>query len=77
MGDRIFDPVAFGQSVKDCSAALGMSVREAAEDSGVPAATFNRVQRGNAPDVENYLRLTAWLASNSWPRPAKENEGHG
>lgn len=65
----LFDPRTFGETVKGCAAALGMSVREAAKDASVPPATFNRVQRGKAPDVENYLRLIAWLKANNWHAP--------
>lgn len=76
MAEKLFDPAAFGRDVKQCAAALGMSVREAAAEADVPPATFNRVQRGRAPDVENYLRLIAWLEANSWRRLALNGEQH-
>lgn len=38
-----------------------VSVRAAAEDAGVSAATLNRVERGGTPDANTLLRLCAWL----------------
>lgn len=41
--------------------ALGLSLRAAAEDSGVPLNTLSRVERGHLPDLANFSRLITWL----------------
>jgi len=41
--------------------ALGLSLRAAAEDSGVPLNTLSRVERGHLPDLANFSRLMTWL----------------
>lgn len=40
---------------------LGLSLREAADVSGVPFATLARVEQGRMPDLETFRRLVAWL----------------
>ncbi len=40
---------------------LGLSLREAAEASGVPFATLARVEQGRMPDLETFRRLLGWL----------------
>lgn len=41
--------------------ALGLSLRAASEDSGVPLNTLSRVERGHLPDLANFSRLMTWL----------------
>jgi transcriptional regulator with XRE-family HTH domain len=41
--------------------ALGLSLRAASEDSGVPLNTLSRVERGHLPDLANFGRLVTWL----------------
>ena len=41
--------------------ALGLSLRAASEDSGVPLNTLSRVERGHLPDLANFGRLMTWL----------------
>lgn len=42
--------------------ALGVGVREAAgQIGGVSASTLSRVERGNLPDLDSYMRLCRWL----------------
>jgi transcriptional regulator with XRE-family HTH domain len=63
---NIFDPKAFGASIKARMEALGMTFLDAEVDSGVGATTLFRVTRkGSAPSVENYLRLTRWLGASA------------
>ncbi|MGD9531336.1 helix-turn-helix domain-containing protein [Pseudonocardia sp.] len=40
---------------------LGLSLRAAAEDSGVPFNTLSRVEKGHLPDLANFSRLVAWV----------------
>lgn len=58
---RLFNPEAFGSRVTRALEARGVTLREAADQIGVPKATLHRVTRGGNPDVENFLRITAWL----------------
>jgi hypothetical protein len=41
--------------------ALGLGLRAASEDSGVPLNTLSRVERGHLPDLANFGRLMSWL----------------
>ena len=38
----------------------GMSLRDAAEDIGIPFNTLARVERGSVPDVDKFMRLVQW-----------------
>ena len=40
---------------------LRLSLRAAAEDSGVPFNTLSRVEKGHLPDLTNFSRLAAWV----------------
>ena len=40
---------------------LGIGLREAARDSGVPLATLGRIEQGRMPDLETFRKLVAWL----------------
>ncbi len=42
-------------------AELGLSLREASAQAGVPVATFSRVEQGRAPDLATFRRLVLWL----------------
>lgn len=39
----------------------GLSLRAAAEDSGVPVNTLARVEKGYLPDLANFTRLVVWV----------------
>lgn len=38
-----------------------MSLRKVAPAIGISHATVHRIMKGGVPDVESYLRVTAWL----------------
>jgi transcriptional regulator with XRE-family HTH domain len=40
---------------------LGLSLRAAAEESGVPVNTLARAEKGRLPDLANFRRLVLWL----------------
>jgi transcriptional regulator with XRE-family HTH domain len=40
---------------------LGLSLRAAAEQSGVPFNTLARVEKGDLPDLANFRRIVEWL----------------
>lgn len=58
------DPVDIDQLqvlVKSHREQLGLSLRAAAEQSGVPFNTLARVEKGHLPDLANFRRLVLWL----------------
>ena len=42
----------------------GMSLREAAADTGVPFNTLARVEKGNVPDLPKFKRLVEWCGTD-------------
>jgi transcriptional regulator with XRE-family HTH domain len=42
-------------------AALGLSLREASESSGVPVATLSRIEQGRMPDLATFIRVVEWI----------------
>ena len=42
----------------------GLSIRDAAEDAGVPFNTFARVERGHLPDLAKFKRLVEWAGAD-------------
>ena len=40
---------------------LGLSLREASAQAGVPLATMSRVEQGRTPDLTTFRRLVQWL----------------
>jgi transcriptional regulator with XRE-family HTH domain len=62
----IFDPVAFGRSIRILLAELNIQQREAARMMGVDKCVLNRIcKHGNPPSVENYLRIVGWMNKQS------------
>jgi transcriptional regulator with XRE-family HTH domain len=66
--EPVFDPVAFGRSIRVLLAELNIQQREAARMMGVDKCVLNRIcKHGNPPSVENYLRITAWMNTCAQP----------
>jgi len=40
---------------------LGLSLREASAQAGVPVATMSRIETGRTPDLATFRRLVEWL----------------
>ncbi len=38
-----------------------LTLREAADESGVPFSTLSRIEKGHMPDLANFRRLVEWL----------------
>ncbi len=38
-----------------------LTLREAADESGVPFSTLSRIEKGHLPDLANFRRLVEWL----------------
>ena len=58
------DPIdidAFKTRVSEHRARLGLSLRAASEESGVPMSTLVRVEKGQLPDLANFKRLIVWM----------------
>jgi transcriptional regulator with XRE-family HTH domain len=56
------DPLGeLGSLVAKRRAELKLSLREAAETSGVPAATLSRIEQGRMPDLATFRRVIHWL----------------
>jgi transcriptional regulator with XRE-family HTH domain len=59
--DKIIDPVELGDRIRAKRRAKRLSIRQAAEQTGVSAPTLSRVERGaHLPERENLLRLARW-----------------
>lgn len=56
------DPLeALGPMVIQRRLDLGLSLREASAASGVPVATFSRIEQGRMPDLGTFRRVVEWL----------------
>lgn len=58
------DPIdidAFKTRVSEHRNRLGLSLRAASEESGVPVSTLVRVEKGQLPDLANFKRLIVWM----------------
>jgi len=55
------DAAEFASRLREKRLAYGLSLRRAAQETGVSATTFSRVERGDhLPDRENLLQLANW-----------------
>jgi len=61
MADSLKD---LGLLVSQYRERLGLSLREAASASGVPVATFSRVENGRTPDLATFQRLLQWMGES-------------
>jgi transcriptional regulator with XRE-family HTH domain len=56
------DAAEFASRLREKRLAKGLSLRQAAQEAGVSATTFSRVERGDhLPDRENLLQLANWV----------------
>jgi transcriptional regulator with XRE-family HTH domain len=60
----VIDADALARQTARHRAARGLSLRAAAEESGVPFNTLSRMEKGHLPDVANFARLVTWLGSD-------------
>lgn len=76
------DAAELGARIRHRRLAARLTVREAARQATVSAATFSRVERGDhLPERENLLKLAAWagiqlrelqVEADARPRPARQ-----
>lgn len=56
------DTATLAAALRDRRKQLGIGVRAAADQvEGVSSSTLSRVEKGNLPDLDTYLRLCRWL----------------
>jgi len=66
----LFDAADFARRVRVRIAERGISQTDCSRETCISKATISRICTGKKPpDVENYLRLVAWLA-----RPLPESD---
>lgn len=53
-----------GRLVMDERNRRGMSIREAASDTGIPFNTLARVEKGHVPDLPKFKRLVEWCGAD-------------
>ena len=53
-----------GRLVVDERNRRGMSLREAASDTGIPFNTLARVEKGHVPDLPKFKRLVEWCGAD-------------
>jgi transcriptional regulator with XRE-family HTH domain len=53
-----------------------LTLREAADESGVPFSTLSRIEKGHLPDLANFQRLIEWLgvSADEFFRPTESAE---
>lgn len=50
-----------GPLVRSRRSERDLTLREAAQESGVPFSTLSRIEKGHMPDLANFQRLIRWL----------------
>jgi transcriptional regulator with XRE-family HTH domain len=53
------DTIKFSEMVKSKRGSIGL--RTLANEIGVSAATLSRIEQGNLPDIDTYIKLCNWL----------------
>jgi predicted XRE-type DNA-binding protein len=61
----LYDKENIPNRLKDAMAFRNLSTRMVAGSIGVSHATVHRMMRGGVPDVESYLLVKRWLASEA------------
>lgn len=75
--ERLIDPVELGDRLRAKRRSQKLSIRQAAEETGVSAPTLSRVERGHLPDSENLLRLARWAGLRIDPATARAARNRG
>ncbi len=69
------DTKKFSQMIKSKRGNIGL--RALASEIGISASTLSRIEQGNLPDIDTYLRLCDWLEvpSEFFTNSCSNNEG--
>ena len=58
----LVNTIELGRAIRRKREDAGMSLRDAANETGVSASTLSRIENGTGkPDADNIARLTSWL----------------
>lgn len=57
------DTTKFSEMVKSKRGSIGL--RTLATEIGISAATLSRIEQGNLPDIDTYLKVCDWLEVSS------------
>ncbi|SRR6266567_8933916 len=60
-----FDRHLFSATIQSRLLEKGLSVREAANATGISASTISRLANGEAPDIDSFAALALWLEVDS------------
>ena len=62
--EPLFDAELFSRELTTTMMARNLSTRKVAAEIGISPATVNRIARGKNPDIESFLRVSAWIFRN-------------
>jgi len=60
-----FKSELFSENTIDRRIYHSQSLREAAKEIGISAATLSRIERGATPDIETFGKIWAWMGNKS------------
>src|SRR5437867_1875309 len=63
--DRMFNRLLFSATLQSKLLQDGLSLREAAKESGVSASTLSRIINGDALDIDSFAALVCWMESDT------------
>ena len=64
--DGVFDAIKFAQDISFCRRLKKESLRETGIQIGVSAATLSRIERGEKPDIDTFMRILRWLGAEKF-----------
>lgn len=56
----MFNAKRFGMHVASHRRGFGLSLRDAAKELGFSAATLSRVERGEKPEIDTFVKICQW-----------------
>ena len=62
----VFDSVKFAKEISFCRRLKKESLRETGAQIGVSAATLSRIERGEKPDIDTFMRICKWLGAEKF-----------
>lgn len=75
--ESAIDIAELGARLRAQRAASGLSLRQLADETGVPYSTLSRVEAGKVPDLTTFRNIVAWLgipAELFFPTPRVRSE---
>ena len=62
----VFDSEKFAKEIAYCRRLKNESLRETGLQIGVSAATLSRIERGDKPDIDTFMRICKWLGAEKF-----------